>query len=117
MANLTDTAFGLVGLLTIAVYGLHVLNGTTPELALAIALGGGLALAVLARIILNIVHDALEVEEEARAREATEAAETEGAAEDEDAPTQPTSAAADDPEPDAEAVATTAVGSMSRRVA
>lgn len=55
MAYLTDLAFAIVGLLTIAVYGWLLLVGSLAETALLVALGGGLLLGLLASATLRIV--------------------------------------------------------------
>ncbi len=55
MAKLTDLALATVGLLTVAAYSGLLLRGALPEQALALALGGGLTLGVLASLAVHLV--------------------------------------------------------------
>lgn len=62
MANLIDGAFASLGLLSIVVYGGLLANGSPPERALLVALGGGLAVGVLLHFVLHFVQSPTEDE-------------------------------------------------------
>ncbi|MGH2458729.1 MAG: hypothetical protein ACRDIY_07670, partial [Chloroflexota bacterium] len=57
MTNLTDVALAAVGFLTIGAYSGLLLLGAPPESALALALGGGLVLGILASLAVKVVED------------------------------------------------------------
>lgn len=57
MANLTDLALAAVGFLTITAYSGLLLLGAPPESALALALGGGLVLGILASLAVQVIED------------------------------------------------------------
>ena len=84
MTKLIDGAFASLGLLSIFVYGGLLATGSSPERALLVALGGGLAVGVLLHFVLTFVQ--LEAEDAETPSEAATGAAT--------AATKPDSAAA-----------------------
>lgn len=81
MSPVSELSFGVVGLLTLTVYLVGIARGAVPEVALLVAVGGGLVVGVLASIALRILATSPGSAEEGRrpTRESTMARRSDGA--------------------------------------